>query len=97
MPNTTLWYRRSPSDECGVGFVRTELELAFTMLQAAKLTSNREHYHSAIEKIRRALQSVRNFEARLKDPELSKTIHNLADELERALDTPEVAALVVAA
>jgi hypothetical protein len=68
-----------------VGLLRTDIELAHTFLQTAKITSSASHAASAVEKARNALDSVRHFSGRIQDQSVRSEIHDRADALEAAI------------
>jgi hypothetical protein len=70
-----------------VDFLHADLELCFTMLNSAHLTSDPVHRQSAQARIRQGLQVIRNLSGRIENPESWKTINTRADELQRALES----------
>lgn len=67
-------------------FLRTEIALAFTFLQTARLAKpGSEHHSELIEKAKTALASIRHFQERIDDPEQRAVIAESADQLEVAL------------
>jgi len=73
-------------------FLLADLDLAFTLLETAKVerTDDPRHSRSAIQKAQEALSVVRNLVGRIGDPEVGKAIQRRADELERALAASSV-------
>jgi hypothetical protein len=82
-----LGEQRAKSQKALLDFLQTDLDIAFTMLRMVELTSNPEHYHSALGEIRQTVHAIRNLQGRIENPELWKTIHNRANELERTLES----------
>jgi len=78
--------RHALSQKTLIDFLQADLDLCFTMLNTAHLASEPEHYHSALEKVRRGLWGIRSLGSRIEDPESWKTVYGRADELERALE-----------
>src|SRR5712671_3830323 len=71
-----------------VGFLRADLELAFTMLRTAEIehaAKNLEHMRASVAKVQEALSSVRRLAGRVEDHETSSEIAARANELETAL------------
>jgi hypothetical protein len=67
-------------------FLRVDLELAFTLLEAAGLDpSYRDGNGSGIPKVREVLAAVRRLENRVVDPQACRDLLQRADELESAL------------
>jgi hypothetical protein len=83
-PASTLHER---SQSTLVDFLRTDLDLCFTMLQTARLTSDRAHYDQAVHNVSEGLFTIRSLMGRVQDPEMWKSIHHRADELERELNS----------
>jgi hypothetical protein len=81
--------QHAKSQQALVAFLQTDLDLSFTMLTAAQLdvgrTSDQEHYHAALNNVRRAVLTIRSLEGRIEDSKLLKNIHDRTDELEREL------------
>ena len=67
-----------------VAFLRTVLELSFTMLGTARLTSGRSQ--SALEAVRQTLPIICNLEGRVEDFGSRTAIHTRTIELEVALN-----------
>ena len=72
------------SQEPLVAFLRTVLELSFTMLGTARLTSGRSQ--SALEAVRQTLPIICSLEGRVEDSGSRAAIHNRTIDLEIALD-----------
>jgi len=75
-----------------IGFLQADLDLSFTMLQSAALTSDPEIVRNTLDKARSAVLVIRQLQGRIRNPKASKIIRDRADELERelsALSPPE--------
>jgi hypothetical protein len=70
-----------------VEFLQVDLDLCFTMLQTARITSEHAHYEQATRNVREGLDTIRSLVARVEDPAISSAIDRRADELGRALDS----------
>jgi hypothetical protein len=79
--------QRARGQRALVEFLQTDLNLAFTMLQAVELASRPEHRYSALGYVGHALHTIRILQGRIEDSESWNTIHDRAHELERALDS----------
>ena len=62
-----------------------DLDLAFTFLETAAITTEPERPEELIEKATRALESIRYFLPRLHDPQTREEIEARAEELEKAI------------
>jgi hypothetical protein len=82
-----LQEQRARGQRALLEFLQTDLNLAFTMLQAVELASRPEHRHSALGHVGHALHTIRILQGRIEDPDWWNTIHDRAHELERALDS----------
>jgi hypothetical protein len=84
---------RAPNEERAltqkmlVDFLQADLDLCFTMLNTARMASESDHYHSALENARGGLQVIRKLAGRIEDPVSWKTINGRADQLESALES----------
>ena len=68
-----------------IDFVTTDIELALTFLETARISGNPEHKRALIEKARTALVTVRRFAGQIEDPDKSQSIHSRANRLEGAI------------
>ena len=66
-------------------FLRTELSLAFTMLEMAGTTRNEPHRVELIAKVKTVIRTVRHFEGKITDREIWRDIHARTDQLEGSL------------
>jgi hypothetical protein len=85
--STELESQHARSQKALIEFLQADLNVAFTILRTAELTSSAEHRTSALEKVRRVLQAVRTFQGRIEDPELWTIIHRRTDELAATLES----------
>ena len=65
-------------------FLKTVLELSFTMLGTARLTAGRSQ--PAMEAVRQVLRVICSLEGRVEDPKSRAAIHNRTIDLQYALD-----------
>jgi hypothetical protein len=78
----------SRSSESLLDFLRADLDLAFTILDTAKIekdAGNLPHMTASINIVRKALESIRSLKKRLQDPILLSEVETRANELEAAL------------
>lgn len=68
-----------------IEFLSADLDLAFTLLETAEVTSSAERT-TIIVGVRRSLELVRRLGCRIRDHAVSAAVHNRADELEAALE-----------
>ena len=66
-------------------FLTTDIDLAFSMLEVGRMQSLAENRNAALNNARAALDAIRHFEGRIADPNIWRTIHARADELETAI------------
>lgn len=76
---------QAASQEALGTFLTTDIDLAFSMLEAGRAQSITEHRNAALNNARAALNAIRHFEGRIADPKIWRTIHARADELEEAI------------
>lgn len=79
--------QQASTQEKLVDFLQADLELCFTMLNAARRASDPVHRHSTLERIRQGLRVIRNLSGRIEKPESWKTVNARADELEGELES----------
>ena len=73
-----------------IDFLRVDLELAFTILNTARIereSGNLEHMNASLKTAREALMSIRKFAARIQDSATLSEIDTRANELEAALSS----------
>jgi hypothetical protein len=68
-----------------ITFLQSDLDVAFTMLESAKLVTHTNHREGAIQNVRAALTAIRQYEGRIQDRNAWRGIHSRADKLESAL------------
>lgn len=71
-----------------VNFLSTDLDLALTLLDTAKLAAEErhwEHARSALDKARAALSAIRRLSEYIQHPEERTNIGRRADELEKTM------------
>ena len=75
------------SQQAMIQFLSTDLDLAFTLLETARieLRSDPAHSQAAVANAEVALARVRSFEGRVRDHEAWETIGARANELEAAI------------
>jgi hypothetical protein len=76
-------------------FLRTDLDLAFTILGTAKIeqdAGNPQHMTASINTARKALESIRSLAKRIQDPAALSEVEAGAAELEAALTQFELGA-----
>ena len=68
-------------------FLSVDLELAFTLLDTARIEAghNPKRSRDILGKVETALATVRHLLSRIEDPQVSKEIESRANELEHAL------------
>ncbi|HWE49931.1 MAG TPA: hypothetical protein VG273_09090 [Bryobacteraceae bacterium] len=68
-------------------FLRIDTDTAFTFLDTATIEANSDPDHSrrAVQKARTALETIRRFLVRVKDPAVHAEIASRADQLESAI------------
>jgi len=66
-------------------FLHTDIEYAFTLLEAATVHRVEAFRKQSVERARTALQTIRYFEGRIIDLDTRRSIHARADELEAAI------------
>jgi hypothetical protein len=76
---------RERSQELLIDLLSTDLDLAFTFLETAKITTSQDRARCVIENARVALESIRHFAGRIEDANARKGIHDRANELENAI------------
>jgi hypothetical protein len=69
-----------------IEFLLVELELAETMCDILRTTTERDQRNALIRKLRLTLLTIRNAEVRLTDPLKWKEIHERANRLEVLID-----------
>jgi hypothetical protein len=70
-----------------VTFLQVDLDFSSTLLETAEISASRTHIETALERVRRALQTVRRLGTRVNDPVAQADIHNRLDGLEMRLET----------
>ena len=71
-----------------INFLNADLDLGFTFIETAKRRSpDHADYAQALEKARKVVQAVRQFEGSIADQEIWRTIHHRADELNKLIAT----------
>jgi len=71
-----------------IEFLRVDLDLAFTILDTAKIekhAGNRQRMTASLRTVRKALKSIRHLAERVRDVTELSEIHARANELEAAL------------
>jgi len=71
-----------------IGFLRTELDLGFTLADTAKIEAgmqNREHYERARKFAEAAVETVHRFESRIVEPKIRRELQERADQLTKLL------------
>ena len=88
MPAAAPAEHRAPPAHILVTVLNSDLDLAFTFLQTAKIESWNDAHHckATLEKVRIALESIRGFQARVEDFGQRTEIHRRVNELESALN-----------
>jgi hypothetical protein len=69
------------NEEALVQFLRTELQLASTFCQIAGSTRDEEHRAKLLNDIRKVMETVQRFEARITDPAIRKELNDEAHRL----------------
>jgi len=79
---------RAPPAHILVTVLNSDLDLAFTFLQTAKIESwnDADHCKATLEKVRIALESIRGFQGRIEHVVERNKIHRRVNELEAALN-----------
>jgi hypothetical protein len=85
MTPLSLKEKQAVAQKTLLDFLEADLDLCFTMLKTAELTSTPEHYHSALKHVGEGLLIIRRLSGRIEDPEAWKSVHERSDELERDL------------
>jgi len=78
-----------------IEFLRVDLELAFTILNTAKIekdAGNTQHMTASLNTVRKALKSIRHLAERVEDWKELSEIQTRANELEAALTQFELEA-----
>ena len=65
----------------------TDIDVAFTFLETARITREPAHAQRAVENAQIALQSIRHFNGRVTDPHEWQEIHRRANELENTINS----------
>ena len=76
------------SQQSLIDFLRVDLDLAFTILDTAKIekrAGNTPRMKAALKTVRKALKSIRHLAERVQDRTELRKIHARANELEAAL------------
>ncbi len=78
--------RHAQSQTKLIEFLRSNLDVAFAMFNAAELEDDPERYKSALEEARVALDTIRSLERRIEDSGAFRDIHGRARELQATLN-----------
>ena len=71
-----------------INFLNADLDLGFTFIETAKQRSRNHADHTqALEKARRVVQTIRQFEGSIAEPDMWDAIHARADELNKLIAT----------
>jgi hypothetical protein len=68
-----------------VGFLRAEMELAFTFCGMARSTEDLDHRARLLVNAQKALDAIRHFEERIADPSIREELLRQATMLEKRL------------
>ena len=75
------------SQKALIDFLSTDLDLCFTMLESARLSSRREHRERTLATVRAGLVTLRYLMDRVQNASTSSKLHARADELESAISS----------
>jgi hypothetical protein len=70
------------SQESLVRFLEIDLDLSRTFLATARVTSHQEHYDALLDKVRRAIETIRTLTDRVQDRATWTAIHDMTDAVE---------------
>lgn len=65
-----------------VDFLRTDLDLCFTMLDTASITDDPDHFAAAITHVTRGIETIRDFLDRVQDRNTWQEINSRVNSLE---------------
>jgi hypothetical protein len=71
-----------------INFLNADLDLGFTFVETARRRGpDHTDYIQALEKARKIVQAIRQFEGSIGDPGIWHAIHERANELNKLIDT----------
>jgi hypothetical protein len=71
-----------------INFLNADMDLGFKFIETAKLyTPDHTNRRQALEKARKIVQAIRQFEGSIADQEIWRTIHHRADQLNKLIAT----------
>jgi hypothetical protein len=76
--------RRAHAQDTLIDFLFADLDLCFTMLDAAYITHDPEHRRLALDKVLAGIRVVRSLAERIENPEARQAVYDGANELEQA-------------
>ena len=68
-----------------INFLRTEIDLAWTMLKVMNSTKDEEHKARIVTAIQTAIDTVRHFEKRITDRDVQSELHQAVSRLESTI------------
>ena len=68
-----------------VHFLRTEIDLAWTMLKVMNITKDEEHKARIVTAIQTAIDTVHHFEKRITDRDAQSELHQAVSRLKRTI------------
>ena len=84
-----LWSQRhAENQEILEDFLLADIEICFETLRSCAIenSSHSKRLHSALDKVRKQLRTIRALECRVEDSGIRKVVHDRATDLERAFE-----------
>jgi len=83
----TLAEQHAQAQKTLVDFLQADLDLCFTMLNTAQISSDPEHILSALRHVTDGLLTVQRLAGGIEDQEAWKIVHERAEELDKKLES----------